>query len=84
VLVRIAAYLSLLLGIWGALCVLSLWGAAAGLGSGVLALICGSAALTERPEGWIRGVALAGVAAGASVVIGFVVLILVAVLIDRP
>ena len=51
-----------------------------GLGSGVLALICGSAALSERPEGRVWRVARAGVAAGAIAVAGFVVLILIDVL----
>ena len=72
----VSADLSLFLGIWGGLAV----GAAVGLGSGVLALICGLAALSEHPEGRVRRVALAGVAAGAIAVGGFGVLILVDVL----
>ena len=74
---RVSAYLSLFLGIWGTLAVLSVWGAVVGLGSGVLALICGSAALSERPEGRVRRVARAGVAAGAIAVASFGVLILI-------
>ena len=74
---RVSAYLSLFLGIWGTLAVLSVWGAGVGLGSGVLALICGSAALSERPEGRVRRVARAGVAAGAIAVASFGVLILI-------
>jgi hypothetical protein len=55
-------------------------GAAVGLAFGLLALICGSAALSERPEGRVRRVARAGVAAGAIAVTSFVVLILYDVL----
>ena len=79
-LARVSAYLSLFLGIWGALAVLSVMGAAVGLAFGLLALICGSAALSERPEGRVRRVARAGVAAGAIAVTSFVVLILYDVL----
>jgi len=77
VLARLSAYPSLVLCISGALAVLSVWGAAVGLGSGVLALICGAAALSERPEGRVTRVARAGVAAGAIAVASFAVLILI-------
>jgi hypothetical protein len=79
-LVRLSAYVSLVLGIWGALAVLSVWGAAGGLALGVIAVICGSAALTERPKGRIRRVALIGVTTGAIAVSGFLIWILLAVL----
>jgi hypothetical protein len=79
-LVRMSAYASLVLGIWGALAVLTVWGAAGGGALGIIALICGSASLMERPRGRVRRVALIGVTTGAMAVIGFLVWILLAVL----
>lgn len=79
-LVRLSAYASLVFGIWGALAVLSAWGAAGGLALGVIALICGLAALTERPQGRVRRVALIGVTTGAIAVSGFFIWILLAML----
>jgi hypothetical protein len=79
-LVRLSAYASLVFGIWGAVAVLSVLGAGLGLALGVIALICGSAALTERPQGRVRRVALIGVTTGAIAVSGFLIWILLAVL----
>ena len=80
VLVRLSAYASLVFGIWGALAVLSVLGAGLGLPLGVIALICGSAALTERPRGRVSRVALIGVTTGAMALSGFLIWILLAVL----
>jgi hypothetical protein len=79
-LVRLSAYTSLVFGIWGTVAVLSVLGAGLGLALGVIALICGSAALTDRPQGSVRRVALIGVTTGAIAVSGFLIWILLAVL----
>jgi hypothetical protein len=80
VLVRLSAYASLVFGVWGALAVLWVLGAWTGLALGVLALVCGSAALTEGPNPRVRRVALLGVTSGALAVAGFLVWVLLVVL----
>jgi hypothetical protein len=78
-LARLSAYTSLILGLWGALAVLTALGAGAGLALGAIALVCGLIALTERPNRRVRRVALGGVTLGALAVTGFFVWVLLAV-----
>ena len=61
---RVSACLSLVLGVFGFLASLSVWGVAVGAGAGVFALLFGWAALSEHPHGWTRRMARSGVVAG--------------------
>jgi Na+-transporting NADH:ubiquinone oxidoreductase subunit NqrD len=79
-LLRLSAYASLVLGIWGALAVLTTLGAGLGLALGAVALVCGAVALTERPAGHVRRAALIGVATGAFGIVGFLVWVILAAL----
>jgi hypothetical protein len=79
-LARLSAYTSLILGLWGALAVLTVLGAGAGLALGAIALVCGLVALTEPPNRRVRRVALAGATLGGVAVTGFFVWVLLAVL----
>jgi hypothetical protein len=79
-LARLSAYTSLIVGLWGALAVLTVLGAGAGLALGTITLVCGLVALTERPNRRVRRVALAGVTLGAFGVTGFFIWVLLAVL----
>jgi hypothetical protein len=79
-LARLSASTSLILGLWGALAVLTVLGVGAGLALGAIALVCGLVALSERPNRRVRRVALAGTAFGAFAVTGFSIWVLLAVL----
>jgi hypothetical protein len=79
-LARLSASTSLILGLWGALAVLTVLGVGAGLALGAIALVCGLVALSERPNRRVRRVALAGTALGAFAVTGFSIWVLLAVL----
>jgi len=65
VIVRVSAFLSLALGACGFLVSLYPLGVLMGAGAGVFALLFGSAALTEHPDGWTRRAARGGIAAGS-------------------
>jgi hypothetical protein len=78
--VRLSSYLSLALGIYAVLAVLSGWGAAAGLALGVIAVVCGWASLTERPDRRLTRIARVGVMSGALAIAGFFVWVLLALL----
>jgi len=80
VLVRIAAWASLVFGLYGFVAALSLWGAAAGAVMGALALLFGWACLTERPSGVTRRVAQVGVAAGVGAFVVVLIWIMLAIL----
>ena len=79
-LARLSAYTSLVLGLWGAVAVLTVLGAGAALALGAMALVCGLVALTERPNRRVRRAALGGVTLGALAVTGFFIWVLLAVL----
>ena len=80
VIVRVSACLSLVLGVFGFLASLSVWGVAVGAGAGVFALLVGWAALSEHPHGWTRRMARSGVVAGGLALVVCAVWVAVAVL----
>jgi hypothetical protein len=79
VIVRVSAWLSLVLGVYGFLAALSVWGVALGAGAGVFALLLGWAVLREQPLGWTRRAARGGVIAGGLALVVSVVWIVLAV-----
>jgi hypothetical protein len=60
VIVRVSAWLSLVLGVHGFLAALSVWGVAVGAAAGVFAPLFGWAVLREQPLGWTRRAGEAG------------------------
>ena len=78
-LARLAACTSLILGLWGALAVLTVLGVGAGLALGAIALVCGLVALSERPNRRVKRVALTGATLGAVAVTGLFIWVVLAV-----
>ena len=77
-LVRVSAFLSLALGVYGFLAALTGWGAVVGAVAGAMALLFGWAALTEDAVGRTRWSARVGVVAGGlAIVVLFVWVVLV-------
>jgi hypothetical protein len=80
VLLRVGAFVSLVLGVYGLLAALSVWGAVTGAVMGALALLFAWAALTERPDGWTRRVARAGMLTGGLALIVCAIWVVLAIL----
>ena len=79
-LARLSACTSLILGLWGALAVLTVLGVGAGLALGAIALVCGLVALLGRPNPRVRRVGVTDAALGAFAVTGFFIWVVLAVL----
>jgi hypothetical protein len=62
-------------GLFGLLCVISIWTFAFGAFLGVLAVGLSAVALTERPRRYARGAALVGLASGSLALVGAAVLV---------
>jgi len=80
VVVRVGAFLSLVLGVYGLLAALSVWGVVAGAVMGALALLFAWAALTERPGGWTRRMARAGMLTGGLALVVCAIWVVLAIL----
>ena len=78
--VRVGAFLSLVLGVYGLLAALSVWGVVAGAVMGALALLFASASLTERPGGWTRRMARAGMLTGGLALVVCAIWVVLAIL----
>ena len=78
--VRVAAWLSLVFGVYGFLAALSVWGLAVGAVAGVLALLFGWAVLTEQPLGWTRRAARVGIVTGGLALVVCAVWVVLAVI----
>jgi hypothetical protein len=79
VIVRVSAWFSLVLGVYGFLAALSVWGVAVGAGAGVFALLFGWAVLREQPLGWTRRAARGGMIAGSLALVVCAVWVVLAV-----
>lgn len=77
--VRVSAWLSLVLGVCGFLISLYPLGVLVGAGAGVLALAFGWAVLMEHPVGWTRRAARGGMIAGGLALVVCVVWVVLAV-----
>jgi hypothetical protein len=75
---RVAAVLSMVIGVWGLLAVLSIWGAAGGVVGGVLAIVLGLASRSEPTSRRFQTMATVGLAAGVLAVLGFILLLVLA------